>query len=130
LSISVKPIYLKDSLIEYLRIKNLHFVEIFIMVSQAPVSSTTPFNPHQIKNLLLGGLTVGSTALAAIFQQAWLTIFPMVCLLQIKQNPSLEIQLLEKNYAVLAENFKVFNDVIIPLTEELSRQKLASKPPG
>lgn len=99
------------------------------MVSQATVSATAPFNPNPIKNLLLGGLTVGSTALAAISQQAWLTIVPMLCLLQFKQNPSLDIQLLEKNYAVLVENFKVFNDVIIPLTEELSGQKLASKTP-
>jgi uncharacterized LabA/DUF88 family protein len=116
-------------LTEYFQIKNFHFVEVLIMVSQATVSSTAPFNPSQIKNLFLGGLTVGSTALAAISQQAWLTIVPMLCLLQFKQNPSLEIQLLEKNYAVLLENFKVFNDVIIPLTEELSQQKSASKLP-
>ncbi|WP_392476227.1 NYN domain-containing protein [Nostoc sp. C110] len=97
------------------------------MVSQATIASA--FNSTGTKNILLGGLTVASTVLAAISQQAWLTIVPMICLLQFKQNPSQHLQAFEKNYEVLIETFKKeVNDVIAPLTEELSQQKSVIKP--
>lgn len=88
------------------------------MVSNARVSSSS-----DLKNLILAVVSVSSTVAAAVFQQVLLAIVPFLCILQLKQNPSLQLQLLQKQYEALAGDMDSINTGIKELSQKLNPTK-------
>ncbi|AFZ15689.1 protein of unknown function DUF88 (plasmid) [Crinalium epipsammum PCC 9333] len=88
------------------------------MVTNAKVSSSSDF-----RNVILAFLSVSSTVAAAVFQQVWLAIVPFVCILQLKQNPSLQLQLLQKQYGALVGEMSSMNTGIEELSQKLTPTK-------